>query len=220
MSLCDIVLYVSTCQHAECTSTCQYKHPPYKWLEKYEKWCELPLHLRLSTPLELPVYKPYQSQFLPSGSEGKCKLSDWPGNYGKIDDIVQIVAQLQSEVNGSEIEMKNKESEYDSKIQAVRTHFEVEIDRLTAELSQKSTLIDELKDDVDEEIKFAELEKTELKRNHKSDLRRIQEIIDSMVQGYQKLLADEKSAKENLADQLNSANIKLKSPRLKITPYQ
>ena len=95
MSLCDIVLYVSTCQHVECTSTCQYKHPPYKWLEKYEKWCKLPLHLRLSTPLELPLYQPIsgsasnQSQFLLSDSEGKCRaMGDWPGNYGKVDDIV------------------------------------------------------------------------------------------------------------------------------------
>ena len=94
---------------AECSPACQYKHPPHKWLEKYEKWCKLPLHLRLSTPLELPLYKPNQSQFLLSGSEGECEPVDWPRRYGIVDDIVQIVVKLQSEVNGSEIEMERKE---------------------------------------------------------------------------------------------------------------
>merc|ERR1719320_1400156 len=96
----------------------------------------------------------------------------------------------------------------------VRKDFEDKIHRLTAELSQKSKLINELREKVDDEIKFAELEKTELKENHKSGLRRIhrkvQEKIDFMVQGYQKLLEDERRAKEDLVVQLNSANIQLK----------
>merc|ERR1719320_1047023 len=96
----------------------------------------------------------------------------------------------------------------------VRKDFEDKIHRLTAELSQKSKLINELREKVDDEIKFAELEKTELKEYHESGLRRIhqkvQEKINSMVQGYQKLLEDERRAKEDLVVQLNSANIQLK----------
>merc|ERR1719320_376950 len=100
----------------------------------------------------------------------------------------------------------------------VRKDFEDKIHRLTAELSQKSKLINELREKVDDEIKFAELEKTELKENHESGLRRIhqkvQEKIDFMVQGYQKLLEDERRAKEDLVVQLNSANTQLKEQNI------
>ena len=121
MSFCDRNGLLCWKDPAECTSACQYKQPPYKRLEKYEKWCELPLHLRLSTPLELPFYKPSENQFSLSGS-----ILGNREYYGKVDDIVQIVAQLQSKVNGSEIEMKNKESEYNSKIEVVRRQYIVE----------------------------------------------------------------------------------------------
>ena len=142
-------------------------HPPHAWLKKYEEWCKLPLLLRLNTPLEVPLYqyksngpgdstKPNQNQSLLSGSAGRGKLSDL-GYYSIVSDIIQIVKELQSKVNKTEIEMEDKESEYNSNIQVVRRYYEVQIDKLTAELNQKSTLIDELRNDVDDEIKGADM---------------------------------------------------------------
>ena len=183
--------------------------PPNEWLEIYEKWCKLPLQRRLITQLEKPLYFSSNKPAFLCGSDNKWKAANL-GYHTNVKDLNHIVEELQDKTNENEIRM--------DALAEVRRDFEDKIRRLTAELNQKSTLINELRQEVDDEIKFAELEKAELKENHESGLRRIhqkvQEKIDFMVQGYQKLLEDERRAKENLADQLNSANIQLKDQNI------
>ena len=84
--------------------------PLYKPYQSQSLPSELPLQRRLNTPLELPWYEHKSNEqrraprgFTKPNSEEECKPVDWPRRYGIVDDIVQIVVKLQSEVNGSEI---------------------------------------------------------------------------------------------------------------------
>ena len=172
---------------------------------------------RLNTPLEVPLYR--NQFFLPSDS---LRLAGFTNG----EELFQIVEELASKVNQTEIAMKDKESECNSKIQVVRRHYEVEIDKLTGELNQKSTLIDELEENLDDnetDLQITIWDRNSIKGELKAAERKLQEEVDKnklMVERFHKLLADEKGAKENLADQLNSANIELKNSRFKISPQQ